>query len=48
MKFPFDRVNAIAYIVFLIVAVILSLPLFVLIMIKETIGELKFKWSQSK
>ena len=43
VKFPSDRLNAAAYIVLLVLASILSLPLFLLLTIHETIKEMKRK-----
>lgn len=44
MKKHCDRLNAAAYIVFLVLAVILSIPLFILISFREAILELKCKY----
>ena len=42
-KFPSDQLNAAAHIVLLVLASILSLPLFLLLTIHETIKEMKRK-----
>lgn len=47
-KYLFDRVNSIAYIVYLIFATILSIPVVLLVIIYETVTEMKFRWTQHK